>query len=137
MVRYWESNWLNIESQIDLTIESQIDSYIIQLLTLLGRIIISPVTQLLRSTCLIFSLGALREKLSHFDLKSCGTWVETKTFELKKKKIYIYIYCIGYPKRNGQTGQSSIIAKDANKQNTSKLLRYKLYIKIILKMILK
>ena len=89
-----------------------------------------------------FSLGALREKLSHFDLKSCGTWVETKTFELKIYiyifiYIYIYIYCIGYPKRNGPTGQSSIIAKDANKQNTSKLLRYKLYIKIILKMILK
>ena len=92
MVQYWESNWLNIESQIDSTIESQIDSYIIQLLTLLGRIIISPVTQLLRSTCLIFSLGALREKLSHFDLKSCGTWVETKTFELKY--IYIYIYIV-------------------------------------------
>ena len=50
--------------------------------------------------------------------------------------MYIYIYCIGYPKRNGQTGQSSI-AKAANKQNTSKLLRYKLYFKIILKMILK
>ena len=94
MVQYWESNWLNIESQIDSTIESQIDSYIIQLLTLLGRIIISPVTQLLRSTCLIFSLGAPREKLSHFDLKSCGTWVETKTFELKKKKIYIYIVLV-------------------------------------------
>ena len=75
--------------------------------------------------------------MSHSYLKSCDTLVETKTFELKKKKIYIYIYCIGYPKCNGQTGQSSIIAKAANKQNTSKLLRYKLYIEIILKMILK
>ena len=30
-------------------------------------------------------------------------------------------------------GQSSIIAKAVNKQNTSKLLRYKLYFKMILK----
>ena len=44
------------------------------------------------------------------------------------------IYCIGYPTGNGQ---SSIIAKAVNKQNTSKLLRYKVYFKIILKMILK
>ena len=34
-------------------------------------------------------------------------------------------------------GQSSIIAKTVNKQNTSKLLLYKLYFKMILKMILK
>ena len=33
-------------------------------------------------------------------------------------------------------GQSSIIAKAVNKQNTSKLLLYKLYFKMILKMIL-
>ena len=34
-------------------------------------------------------------------------------------------------------GQSSIIVKAVNKQNTSKLLLYKLYFKMILKMILK
>ena len=34
-------------------------------------------------------------------------------------------------------GQSSIIAKAVNKQNTSKLLLYKLYFKMILIMILK
>ena len=72
------------------------------------------------------------KKLSHFDLKSWVTWVELrqKSFKLKKKNIY----CIGYPKSNGQ---SSIIAKAVNKQNTSKLLRYKLYFEMILEMILK
>ena len=40
------------------------------------------------------------------------------------------IYCIGYPTGNGQ---SSIIAEAVNKQNTSKLLHYKLYFKMILK----
>ena len=45
------------------------------------------------------------------------------------------MYCIGYP--TGTNGQSSIIAKAVNKQNTSKLLLYKLYFKMILKMILK
>ena len=34
-------------------------------------------------------------------------------------------------------GQSSIIAKAVNEQNTSKLVLYKLYINMILKMILK
>ena len=34
-------------------------------------------------------------------------------------------------------GQPSIITKAVNKQNTSKLLLYKLYFKMILKMILK
>ena len=58
---------------------------------------------------------------SLFDLKS---WIT-----LKKN-----IYCIGYPTGNGQ---SSIIAKAVNKQNTSKLLLHKLQFKIILKMILK
>ena len=64
LTQHWESKWLNIESQIDLTlrvkltqhwesnwlnIESTIDWNILQLLTLPGRIIIGPVTQLLRS----------------------------------------------------------------------------------------
>ena len=40
------------------------------------------------------------------------------------------IYCIVYPTGNGQ---SSIIAKAVNKQNTSKLLLYKLYFKMISK----
>ena len=48
---------------------------------------------------------------------------------MKKKN-----YCIGYPEGNGQ---SSIIAKAVNKQNTSKLLRYKIYFEMILKLILK
>ena len=54
LTHHWESNWLIIESPID--------SNILQLFTLPGRITISPVTQLLRSKWLIFSLGALREK---------------------------------------------------------------------------
>ena len=62
-------------------------------------------------------------KLSHL------SWVETKTFKLKKKNIY----CIGYPTGNRQ----SIIAKAVNKQNTSRLLLYKLYFKMISKMISK
>ena len=64
LAQHWESNWLNIESQIGptlrvkltqywesnwLNIDSQIDSNILQLLTLPGRIIIPPVTELLRS----------------------------------------------------------------------------------------
>ena len=63
------------------------------------------------------------KKLSQLSL------VETKTFILKKN-----IYCIGYLMGNGQ---SSVNAKAVNKQNTSKLLLYKLYFKMILKMILK
>ena len=46
---------------------------------------------------------------------------------LNKKK---FIVLHGYPTGNGQ---SSIIAKDVNKQNTSKLLLFKLYFKMILK----
>ena len=52
----------------------------------------------------------------------------------KNIRIEKNIYCIGYPTDKGQSG---IIAKAVNKQNTSKLLRYKLYFKMILKMILK
>ena len=78
--RIFESNWLNIKIQIDsklrakltrswesnwLEVESLIDSNILQLLTLPGRIIIPPVTQLLRSKWL-----NSQKKLNHFDLKS-------------------------------------------------------------------
>ena len=113
-----------------------------------------------------FSLGALSEKLSHFDLKSLvefqfHQWLNflsqkdwiffsrcterkiesfwpkilsylswDKNIQIEKKKKY----CIGYPTGNGK---SSIIAKAVNKQNTSKLLLYKLYFKMTLKMILK
>ena len=140
LTQHWESNWLNIESQIDSTlrvkltqhwesnwpnIESQIDSTLRVKLTQhwesnwlkyspvthfarsnynsatdsifkvkmtqffhsvhwetkielfwskkLGQILVPPVTQLFRSKWLNFSIGALREKLSHFDLKS---WVK-------------------------------------------------------------
>ena len=69
-------------------------------------------------------------KLSHFYLKSWVTWVELRQKHLNWKKNY----CIGYPTVNGQ---SCIIAKAVNKQNTSKLLLYELYFKMILKMILK
>ena len=77
----------------------------------MGRILVPPVT--------------------HFDLKSWVTWAELRQKHLNWKKN---IYCIGYPTGNGQ---SSIIAKAVNKQNTSKLLLDKLYFKMILKMILK
>ena len=53
------------------------------------------------------------KKLSHFDLKSLVTWVELREKHLNWKQN---IYCIGYPTGNGQ---SSIIAKAVNKQNTS------------------
>ena len=56
----------------------------------LGWILIPPVTELFKSKWLNFSLGALRKNLSHFDLKSWVTWVETKIFKFKKN-----IYCIG------------------------------------------
>ena len=77
LTQHWESNSLNIESQVDwtlrvkftqhwesnsLNIESPIDSNILQLLTLLGRIIIPPVTQLLRSKWLNFFLSEHWEK---------------------------------------------------------------------------
>ena len=65
-------------------------------------------------------------------------WEKVKeSFWLKKVSHLSWdknINCIGYPTDNGQ---SSIIAKAVNKQNTSKLLLYKLYFKMIFKMILK
>ena len=71
----------------------------------------------------IFSLGALREKFESF-------WPKKLSHLSWDKNIN----CIGYPTDNGQ---SSIIAKAVNKQNTSKLLLYKQYFKMILKLILK
>ena len=68
-------------------------------LILPGRIIVPPVTQLLRSKWLnCLSLCTERKnwvifwhkKLSHL------SWVETKTFKL-------VIYCIGFPTGNGQS----------------------------------
>ena len=47
------------------------------------------------------------KKLSHFNPKSWVTWVELRQKLLNWKNIY----CIGYPKGNGQ---SSIIAKAVN-----------------------
>ena len=90
----------------------------------LGQILVPPVTQLLRSKWLNIFSWCIERNNSQFDLKSWVTWVETKTFKLKKN-----IYCICYPTGNGQ---SSIIAKAVNKKNTSKLLLYKLYFKMIL-----
>ena len=63
LTQHWESNWLNIESQIDSTLRvkltqhwdwRQIDSNILQLPTLLGRILVPPLTQLFRSKWLNF-----------------------------------------------------------------------------------
>ena len=65
----------------------------------------------------------------HFDLKSCVTWVETKTFKLKKKKTFIVLVTQSVTGKRGNL--CSIFAKAVNKQNTSKLLWYKLYFKII------
>ena len=64
-----------------------------------------------------FSLAALREKIESFWPKKLShlSWDENILIERN-------IYCIGYPTDNGQ---SSIIAKVVNKQNTSKLLLYK------------
>ena len=90
----------------------------------MGRILVPPVTQLIRSKWLnFFSLCTERKKNS---LKISVTWVELRQKHLNKKKI---IVLHGYPTGNGQ---SSIIAKDVNKQNTSKLLLFKLYFKMIL-----
>ena len=77
MAQHWESNWLNIVSQVDLTlrvkltqhwesswlnIESQIEFNILQLLTLRGQIIVPPVTQRLMSKWLnFFSLSTERK----------------------------------------------------------------------------
>ena len=63
-LRIFESNWLDIESHIDLilrvkltirlSLSSQFDSNILQLLGILGRILVPPVTQLFRSKWLHF-----------------------------------------------------------------------------------
>ena len=99
LTQYWESNWLNIESQIDsilrvkwtqywesnwLNIESQIDSILRVKLTeywesnwlkyspntwIPGRILVRPVTQLLRSKWPhFFSFSAARDKSYPFIL---------------------------------------------------------------------
>ena len=59
MTSYWrifESNWLDIESQIvnRFDVESQFDSNILQLLGIPGRILVPPVTQLFRAKWLHF-----------------------------------------------------------------------------------
>ena len=72
--------------------------------------------------CQFFLFMHWAKKLSLFDLKSWITLVELRQKHLNWKKKQ-NIYCIGYPTGNGQ---SSIIAKVVNKQNTSKLLLYKL-----------
>ena len=64
------------------------------------------------------------------------SWEKTFEFEKKKKKIIVLVTQSVSGKR-GNLWVCSIIAKAVNKQNTSKLLRYKLYFKMILKIILK
>ena len=93
------------------------------------RIMVQPVTQLLRSKWLNFFSRCTERK----------NWViltlKVESPELRRKHLnWKNIYCIGYPTGNGQLIS---IAKAVNKQNTSKLLLYKLYFKMILEMILK
>ena len=66
---------------------------------------------------------------------SLDSWVKTKTFKFEEKKTFIVLVTQSVTGKRGNL--CSIIAKAVNKQNTSKLLRYKLYFKMILKMILK
>ena len=54
-----------------------------------------------------------------------------KHLNLKKKKTFIVLDTQSVTGKRGNV--CSIIAKAVNKQNTSKLLRYKLYFKMILK----
>ena len=58
LTQHWESNWLNIENPID--------SNILQLLILPGRIIILPVTQLLRLNFSSVSDSLFRSKWLNF-----------------------------------------------------------------------
>ena len=109
VTQLFKSKWLNFFSRC--TERERIELFWPKKL---GRIFVPPVTQLLRSKWLNFLSVHWKKKLSHFDPKSWVTWVETKTFKLK-----ISFNCISYPMGNGQ---SSIIAKAVNKQNTSKLL---------------
>ena len=131
-VEFWFHLWLNFKGQNDSifslgALREKIESFWPKKL---GRILVPPVTQLLRSKWLNFFSWCTERKSNHFDLKR---WVEfllrQKHLNWKKKN-----YCIGYPTGNRQ---SSIIAEAVNKQNISKLLLYKLYFKMILKRILK
>ena len=99
----------------------------------MGRILIPPVTQKVGSNfgsssdstfkvkMTIFFSRCTERKIELFWPKKLShlSWVETKIFRLNWKKNYY----IGNPMGNEQ---SSIIAKAVNKQNTSKLLLYKL-----------
>ena len=75
--------WLNYFSRCT---EQKIESFWPKKLC---QILVPTVTLVLGSKWLNFSLGALREKLSHFDIKCWVTWVETKTFKLKKTFIVL------------------------------------------------
>ena len=146
LTQHWESNWLNIESQIDSTLKvkftehwESMDSNILQLPTLPGRILFPPVTQLFRSKwlnffsrcivlaytrfswsikfiildCFFFNkLSATKGKFKH----SC------LPYESLIRNGYIYtvriaflphvgitIFCIGYPTGNGQSSLIIII----------------------------
>ena len=104
LTQHWESNWLNIESLIGSRL-SQIGSILRVKLTQhweLNWLKYSPVTHFSRSnynsatdstfkvkmTQLFLSVH-WEKKLSHFDVKSWITWVETKTFKLKKHLLYL------------------------------------------------
>ena len=57
--------------------------------------------------------------------------LKQKHLNLKKKKTFIVLVTQSVTREGGNV--CSIIAKAVNKQNTPKLLRYKLYFKMILK----
>ena len=87
VTQLFKSKWLNFFSRCT---ERKIKSFWPKKLC---RISVPPVTQLLRSKWLNFFSRCTEKNLSHFDLKSWVTWVETKTFKLKKN-IYIYIVLV-------------------------------------------
>ena len=111
------SKWLNFFSRCT---EWKIESF---WRTKLGRILIPPVTQLFKSKWINF-FSRCSDRKNWVILSQKVESFELRQKHLNKKKVY----SIGYPTGNGQ---SSIIAKAVNKQNASKLLRYKLYFKMI------
>ena len=71
--RIFESIWLDIESQLKnrVSISSQFHSNIVQLLGIVGRILVPPVTQLFRSKWLYFIFQCIWARESQPLLVSC------------------------------------------------------------------
>ena len=102
---------------------SQFDSNILHFPTLPGRILIPHVTQFFMSKWLNFSLSlciiACRHNYSELDDATPQLAINQSRFILQYRDITCFIWYI--------------IAKAVSKQNTSKLLLYKLYFNMILK----